>query len=120
LSASETSPRNARTVAEHSLRDWEELRSRLAPVIGDNGFRVLFSRSLHKARYDFPWLARETKHSEYPFAGLKDSLQDQPSAQAEEANRELLAAFAALLNEFIGKALASRLLAPSPPPGTTS
>ena len=109
--------RDARTLAKDSLRDWEEVLSRLAPVIGDNAFRVLFARSLHKTRYAFPWLAHDAAPSPYPFAGLMESLRERPYAQAEDANRQLLAAFVALLNEFIGKPLATRLLNTPSSPG---
>jgi hypothetical protein len=110
-------PLDARTVAADSLRDWEEVLSRLAPVIGDNAFRVLFARSLHKTRYAFPWLAHGAAPSPYPFVGLKESLREHTGAQAEDANRELLAAFVALLNDFIGKPLATRLLDTPASPG---
>ncbi|MBC8022068.1 MAG: hypothetical protein H7Y14_03055 [Burkholderiales bacterium] len=109
-------PRDARTVAEASLRDWEEMLSRLAPVIGDSSFRVLFARSLHKTRYTFPWLAHDATPSAYPFVGLEDSLRERPGAHAENANRELRAAFVALLDDLIGKPLATRLLNTPPRP----
>lgn len=87
------------------------MRSWLAPVIGEDGFRILFARALHLTRHEFPWLAREPKLAGIPFAELKGSLEGQTLERAEEASRRLLAAFTELLNGLIGETLATRLMA---------
>jgi hypothetical protein len=115
-----SAPQDARTVAEDSLRHWEEVLSRLAPVIGDSAFRVLFARSLHRTRHAFPWLAHDATPSAYPFVGLMESLRERTGAQAEDANRQLLAAFVGLLDELIGKPLATRLMNTPTLPGPTN
>ena len=87
------------------------MQSRLAPILGEDGFRVLFARSLHRARADHPWLAREAVKGTVAISMLKASLGSQPPALAEEGNRALMNHFNALLNSLIGKELAARLLA---------
>jgi len=87
------------------------MRSRLAPIIGEDGFRILFARSLHRARADHPWLAREALQPDIPFSSLKASLESQAPERAAQGIRVLGAHFDALLHALIGKELADRLLA---------
>lgn len=98
------------TPAERANFTWEQVQSRLAPVIGEDGFRVLFARSLHRARIDHPWLALEAAEDNAPFSMLKASLGSQTHARAEEGSRALMNHFNELLNSLIGKDLAARLL----------
>ncbi len=86
------------------------MQSRLAPIIGEGGFRVLFARSLHRARADHPWLAREAVKGNDPFSALTASLASQAPALAEEGSRALMEQFNDLLNSLIGKELAGRLM----------
>lgn len=79
-------------------------------MIGEDGFRILFSRALHLTRSEFPWLARDQKVAGGPFAELKGSLEGQTQERAQEATRRLLVAFTELLNGLIGESLAARLM----------
>lgn len=94
-----------------AVRSWNLVRSRLAPIIGEDGFRILFSRSLHRARAEHPWLARDAVLIDNPFSSLKTSLASQPPESAAQGIRALVAHFDALLHALIGKELAIRLLA---------
>jgi hypothetical protein len=89
------------------------VRSRLAPIIGEDGFRVLFARSLHRARIEHPWLAREPVPGDVAFSTLKASLESQTPELAAHASRALVANFNDLLHALIGEELASRLLGPT-------
>ena len=98
-------------VALEVVRDWDLVRSRLAPIIGEDGFRILYARSLHRAREEHPWLAREAVVSDNPFSSLKASLASQSPELAAQGMRSHVAQFDDLLHALIGKALANRLLA---------
>jgi hypothetical protein len=108
-------------VAPTADRDWNLVRSRLAPIIGEDGFRILFARSLHRARAEHPWLAREAASPDNSFSSLTESLASQPPERAAVGVRALAARFDDLLHALIGKALAARLLLnPNGPPQRTN
>jgi hypothetical protein len=105
-------PHAANEATQHA---WEEARTQLVPVIGENGFRILFARSLHLTRRDFPWLSRVPTPTDQPLADLKASYEGETAEHAREANVALLLTFTSLLHALIGKALTSRLLDPAGP-----
>ena len=109
----------ARPIAGAAMRNWRLVHSRLAPIIGEDGFRVLFARSLHRARLKHAWLARGGPASaDSAFPALQESLASQTPEHATAGSRALAAHFNALLNALIGEELAARLLGPAwPPPG---
>jgi len=97
------------------------VRSRLAPIVGEDGFRILFARSLHRARAEHPWLAREVVSPDNSFLSLTESLAFQPPERAALGIRALAAHFDDLLHALIGEELAARLLLiPSGPPQRTN
>ena len=100
----------APAIAAAAVRSWELLQSRLAPVIGEDGFRVLYARSLHRARAQHAWLARDSVPLDTPYSMLKSSLESQTPERATAASRALMAHFNELLNALIGKQLATRLI----------
>ena len=102
-------------VAEAAVRTWEEVAARLAPIIGEQGFSLLYKRSVHLTAANFPWL--DDAHpplTDGPFADLKLKLERETPARAEAASGELFATFTALLTSLIGEGLATRLLASVP------
>ena len=103
---------DALAIAAAAVRSWDSVQSRLAPIIGEDGFRVLFARSLHRARIEHPWLAREPVKADVPFSTLKASLESQTPERAEDGSRALMTQFNELLNALIGETLAARLLRP--------
>ena len=100
-------------MAAQAVLVWESVQSRLAPIIGESGFRVVFARSLHRARGEHPWLAREPAAGDAPFAMLKASMETQPAERAAQGNRVLTEHFHTLLIALIGKDLMTRLLSPA-------
>jgi hypothetical protein len=112
LRSSALKPRDTDAIAAAAVRNWDSTRSRLAPIVGEDGFRLLYARSLHRARIKHPWLAREMVQGNNPFSMLKASLESQSTEHAEEGSRALTTNFNELLNALIGEELASRLLGP--------
>lgn len=105
---------DARAVAEATLGIWEQVASRLAPVIGARGVDVLFSRSLHLTSAAFPWLAvaGEQGRPDAQRAGLKARLAGRETDAATAASCALLVTFTELLASLIGESLTGRLLGP--------
>ena len=105
---------SALEVAESAVRAWQGLADRLAPIIGERGFVALYARTLHLARQDFPWMPLAPSGADapaaLPFSSLKESLQNQHPALAEDAHRVLLTTFTALLDALIGEPLTARLV----------
>lgn len=101
--------------AEAVVRTWDEVAVRLTPIIGDQGFRVLYKRSLHVTATSLPWFSQaQTPSDDSPFADLSLRLERMSPAQAEEAGRALFATFTRLLGALIGEALTAHLLASVP------
>jgi len=111
--------KDAKEVAETASRRWEDIAARIAPIIGERGFRALYARSVHMVQPRFPWaaspVAPEQAHSF--FATFAESLERQPPGVAADAQQALLLTFTQLLDAFIGGALTSRLLQSAPPDG---
>lgn len=106
---------DANAVATATLSIWQEVVSRLAPVIGVRGVDVLFIRALHLTHREFPWLAiagGESKESAALLASLKLRLAELEPAVAAEASYTLLVTFTELLTPLIGESLVARLFDP--------
>jgi hypothetical protein len=105
---------DAPAIAGEAVRRWSLLQSRLAPIIGEDGFRVLFARSLHRARMEHAWLARTpSKRGKATFSSLQASLKSQTPASASSGSEALANHFNELLNSLIGEELATRLIGPA-------
>ena len=105
----------ASEVAERAVRAWERLATRLAPIIGERGFRVLYERSVHLTQSAFPWLAPPDEPQQDSFlAILRQSLERQHPTLAADAHRALLLTFTGLLNSLIGEVLTTRLMQAEP------
>ena len=99
-------------LAEEAGRTWEEMARQLHPIIGEGGFRALYTRGLHLTRSKYPWLAviRESEQTNSLFTGLKLSLQRREFAEARDASIALVVTFTELLETLIGDSLTERLL----------
>lgn len=110
------------TVAQATLAIWQQMASRLEPVIGARGIEALFSRSLHLASRTSPWLATAAVHgnSAASLDSLKVCLEGREPSVAADAGCGLLATFTELLASLIGESLTERLLGVVwlPPPQT--
>jgi hypothetical protein len=110
----------AEAIAEIAVRAWQGLADRLAAVIGERGFRVLYARSVHLTQAQFPWLLPPSPQSDSPeplIAGLRQSLELQQPALAADANRALLRTFTGLLGSLVGEVLTARLVREALPDG---
>ena len=104
---------DSRPIAAAAILEWEAVQSRLAPIIGESGFRVLFARSLHRARGEHPWLSREPAPGDVPLQMLRASLEAQLPELATLGSRALMENFDELLVALIGEDLVRRLLGPT-------
>jgi hypothetical protein len=103
---------DAPAIAGEAVRNWDQVQSRLAPIIGENGFRVLYARSLHRARLEHAWLARGPSKANAFFSSLKKSLESQTPEHAAQGCAALASHFDELLHALIGEELATRLIGP--------
>lgn len=99
-------------VAHITLQLWESIASELIPLIGRDGFAILFDRCLHLTRSSFPWLAvgHVMQPADPDFTLLRMSLDGQTIAEAGEASKALLATFTKLLDMLIGESLTAVIL----------
>lgn len=78
-----------------TIRHFEALAAQLLPVIGDDSFQSLLSRSLHLTSRRFPWLAMDLKEWDHTnrFSGLQANLDSRDVAEASAAGAVLLTTF---------------------------
>jgi hypothetical protein len=97
-----------------TLGTWQQLASRLSPVIGQRGVEVLFGRAAHLTTVAYPWVDAAAEHRVpvVPPAAFSARLEAREATAAAEASRAFLTTFTGLLEALIGKPLSDRLLAP--------
>jgi hypothetical protein len=101
----------AAQLAVGAERACEKLHRHLSRVLGDDGVRALFSRSLALTTIAFPWLpAPEGVHVDAPWRHLCTQLETQPVATGLEATVQVIATLIGLVARFIGDGLTLRLL----------
>lgn len=105
-------PAQQKEVENRTTELWDALASELMSIIGNDGFAILYARSLHVAQKSFPWLAvsQSLPPTDSLFISLKISLEERPSAVASEASRTLLLTFTTLLAGLIGEPLTISIL----------
>jgi hypothetical protein len=120
--ANDTPGALAAQIAAAALRTWKETHLRLSPVIGDQGFVLLYKRSVHLTSSSFPWLANEPGKDAVPvppfnaplevhLRELAERLERVTPEQAAQASRAIFSTFTQLLNVLIGVGLTTHLLA---------
>lgn len=99
-------------VADTTLILWERLAPPLISIIGEGGFKPLYTRSLRLAAKQYPWLAPDGTKSGISerFTDLQASLQRQDAAQARLGSVALFTIFLDVLASLIGEALTTYLL----------
>lgn len=99
-------------VVQVSIRLWEQFAPELISIIGEDGFKLLYARSVRLASVRYPWLAHNVASAgdHELFAPLQAHLQAQEVAQAMQASSALLNTFVDLLASLIGEALTSHLV----------
>jgi hypothetical protein len=95
-----------------TLHTWHQVRSQLSPVIGHQGFKVLYLRSVHLTCASFPWLAEAGEEVD-PLHKLAKQMERETPEQAVQASRAVLATFIGLVSVLIGESLTAHLLAGS-------
>ena len=88
-------------------RVYDALHAHLAPLVGHAGVQALFIRSAKLTRRDFPFLEAAGFDD---FAKLRERLQTQDPAVANEAAATLFATLFALITTFIGERLTTQAL----------
>jgi hypothetical protein len=100
------------TVVDVTIRLWEKLASELISIIGEGGFQSMYSRSLHLAGVDFPWM--EQSHpwhrTDEDFLGLRSSFEGRDLNEISEASIALLTIFIDILATLIGELLTTNIL----------
>jgi hypothetical protein len=92
-----------------TLHTWRQVRSQLSPVIGHQGFKVLYLRSVHLTCASFPWLAEAGEEVD-PLDKLAKQMERETPEQAVQAGRAMLATFTGLVSVLIGESLTAHLL----------
>ena len=105
LQARHTTP-DAATLLQ-AIATWELLANKFGTLIGQNGIKLIFGRSLDRVRPQFTWLppAKDAQ-----FAKLQESYSQQDGLDAIAANNALLEAFIVLLATLIGAGLTVQFL----------
>ena len=100
--------RDSRELAQLATRWWVAIAAELVPLLGHDGFNVLFDRCLHLTRDRFPWLERA--QSDLSFISLGANLAARIYDDAVEANVALLVMFSDLLSGLVGEELTLRVI----------
>src|ERR1043165_6636441 len=82
----------AKAVADAAIRTYEEYASRLAPVVGSHGFKVIFARTVKLIRREYPWLPdpAEQPDSDAPYSQLQECFESREPKEVRQAHRALL------------------------------
>jgi hypothetical protein len=89
---------------------FEKLRSPLATLMGNGGFRALLSRALALARAEVPWLRAVHVKADGALAWVEELHPPLAPAEFLEGRVVLLAQLLGLLVAFIGPGLTARLI----------
>ncbi len=102
----------ASAVADAVLEIWQQIGTRLEPVVGARGVDVLFGRALQLTSRVFPWLktSADSGNSAASLTSIRDCLASHDKDLAAEAGLALIAEFTELLATLIGEPLTDRLL----------
>jgi hypothetical protein len=99
-------------VLETTQRLWGQLAPELISIIGEDGFQLLYARSVRLTCAQYPWLeqAAASPLSHERFTPLLTCLRSTDLVQARLASVALFNIFLNLLASLIGEALTTHLL----------
>lgn len=102
-------------IAETAIGMLLALSKNLTVIIGHNGFKALFDRSMHTAGKKYPWLVAAEDSSDRLWGpeSLKAALCEQEPHEAGQATALLFSTLLDLLVALIGQALTLKLLSAS-------
>jgi hypothetical protein len=103
---------NPDAVVDITIGLWKTLAAQLVFIIGEGGFQSMYSRSLHLASADFPWLEQShpLQRLDSGFAGLKGSFESHDMDEVCAASIALLTTFLDILTTLIGDLLTTSIL----------
>ena len=106
-----TTKNNGKTVDTVILL-WEQMATKTISIVGENGFRSLYIRSILLNKSKFPCLSKYDPKSEInnQFTELKLCLEKQHSNQIIEVNNQLLITLSDILSSLIGETLTTKIL----------
>jgi hypothetical protein len=104
-------------IAADTVATWQLLAARLKPLIGERGFDVLLSRSLHITSRSFAclgddWSGEQAATRSAIFAAVELRLASAQASVAAAASGAMFINFSVILAGLIGEPLAQRLLGP--------
>lgn len=104
--------RHPQEVLETTRRLWGQLAPELISIIGEDGFQLLYVRSVRLSCAEYPWLeqAAVTALNNDCFTPLLTCLHSADLVQARQASVALFNIFLNLLASLIGEALTTHLL----------
>jgi hypothetical protein len=99
-------------IAGLAIRIWESIADELTPIIGEDGFTILYARALYINQSVFPWLAagQAPQQDDSQFASLRLSLEGRTNTEVVEASKALLVTFTDILSVLIGEQLTAGIL----------
>lgn len=95
-----------------TLQFWDVIAAELTPIVGKDGFAMLYTRCIYLGRESYPWLGLDPSlpPSAFPFVALKNSFAQRDIAEAGAASLALFLTFTDLLAVLIGEPLTDGLL----------
>ncbi len=107
---------NVANVADAAVDLWEKMATQITYLLGDDGFELLYTRSVFLTQRAYPWLTHGHAHgthtlqTKHGFEELKASLQGQTPEQAIAAGSLLLITLTDILAVLIGEELTTHIL----------
>ena len=105
--ASRVVVRDTEELTTLAVRWWSAIATQLIPLVGQDGFNILYSRSVSLAQTRFAWLAPQLP--DLSFTSLRACFATRGSDEALDACKELLFVFADLLAGLIGESLTASI-----------
>ena len=111
---------NSANVADAAVELWQQMATQIIYLLGEDGFELLYTRSVFLTQRSYPWIAHEIAHgvthgthplqTKHGFEELKASLQDKSPEQAIAASSLLLITLTDILAVLIGEELTTHIL----------
>lgn len=95
--------------AQAVVQQWQTLADKFDPLLGPDGVRLIYVRSLELNKAHFPWLPAAFS-SAPPFDNLRRCFEGRPASDITAVNAALLLTFSNLLTALIGERLTTQLL----------
>jgi hypothetical protein len=99
-------------VTDKAIIVWEQMAFKIISIVGENGFKSLYARSVQLNITKFSWLSSYNPKSESnnQFNGLKLCFKRQAPSQILAVNFELLITLTDILASLIGEPITTKIL----------